>query len=82
VCRHFGIEAQVCINKYDINEENSQRIEQYCREQGIITAGRIPFDNVFTEAMIAGLPVVEYSAGEVSRQIESMWNKIEKSLVK
>jgi len=76
VCQHFGVKALVCINKYDINEDNSRRIESYCSSQGVEIASRIPFDNAVTEAMVQGLPVVEYGDNEVSRQIESLWQDI------
>jgi MinD superfamily P-loop ATPase len=76
VCRHFDVPALVCINKYDINEENTRRIEQYCRAQGVEIAARIPFDSVFTEAMIRGLPVVEYSHGATSGEIKLLWENI------
>jgi MinD superfamily P-loop ATPase len=76
VCRHFGIPALVCINKHDINEENTLQIENYCRNQGVEIAARIPFDNVVTEAIVKGLPVVEYSRGEVAGEIEKLWKKL------
>lgn len=76
VCRHFGIPAAVCINKYDLNEENARRIEDYCQSQGVRIAARIPFDNAVTEAMVSGVPVVEYSDGRVSREIERMWRTL------
>ena len=82
VCRHFGVPAMVCINKYDINEENTHRIEEFCHGQGIETVVRIPFDNVFTEAMVRGLPVVRYSDGAVSRQITLLWQNIAERLSK
>jgi MinD superfamily P-loop ATPase len=76
VCRHFSVPALVCINKYDINEDNAGRIEDYCREQGIELAARIPFDNIVTEALVKGRPVVKYSDGPVSRQIKELWRNI------
>jgi MinD superfamily P-loop ATPase len=76
VCRHFGVPALACINKYDINEDNTQEIERYCSAQGIAAAAKIPFDNVVTEALVRGVPVVEYSVGRVSREIEKLWNGI------
>jgi MinD superfamily P-loop ATPase len=76
VCRHFGVPALVCINKYDINEDNAGRIEDYCREQGIEMAARIPFDNIVTEALVKGRPVVKYSDGPVSRQMKELWQNI------
>ena len=82
VCRHFNVPALVCINKYDINEDNTRRIESYCLTQGIQVAAKIPFDNVVTEAMVRGLPVVEYTRNGVSRQIEILWNLVSKSVTK
>jgi MinD superfamily P-loop ATPase len=73
VCRHFGIPALVCINKYDLNEENAQQIETQCVSQGIDIVGRIPFDNVVTESIAQGVPVVEYSSGRVTQEIAKMW---------
>ena len=80
VCRHFGVPALVCINKYDINPENTSEIESYCLSQGVEVASRIPFDNVVTEALIRRLPVVEYGDGEVSRGIEKLWQLIARTL--
>ena len=76
VCRHFGIPALVCINKYDLNEENSKQIEAYSQQLGVKVVGKIPFDNVVTEALVQGCPVVEYSEGRVSQQIELLWKEI------
>lgn len=82
VCQHFGVPALVCINKYDVNEDNTHQIERYCLSQGVEVAARIPFDNTVTRAMVAGLPVVEYSRNGVSHQIEALWELVSKSLTK
>jgi MinD superfamily P-loop ATPase len=78
VCRHFGIPALVCINKYDLNEDNAQKIETYCLNQSVQVASRIPFDNVVTEALIRAVPVVEYPNGDgrVSQEIRTLWLKV------
>jgi MinD superfamily P-loop ATPase len=76
VCRHFGVPVLVCVNKYDLNEENTYQIESYCGNEGIWVAARIPFDNVMTEAIVQGLPVVEYSDNEVTQQIKELWQII------
>jgi len=76
VCYHFGVPALVCINKHDINEDNTRQIEHYCLNRGVEIAAKIPFDNVVTEAIVQGLPVVEYSQGKVTREIESLWQRI------
>jgi MinD superfamily P-loop ATPase len=76
VCRHFGVPAAVCINKYDLNEANSRQIEGYCLSQGVEIAGKIPFDNIVSQSIVQGVPVVEYSDGMVSREIKKLWSTI------
>ncbi|MHB8105339.1 MAG: ATP-binding protein [Dehalococcoidales bacterium] len=76
VCRHFNVPALVCINKCDINEDNTHQIEDYCHAQGADVIAKIPFDNTFTEAIVRGLPVVKYSDGKASRQINLLWQNI------
>ncbi|MBC8273640.1 MAG: ATP-binding protein [Chloroflexi bacterium] len=80
VCRHFGVPPLVCINKNDLNEENSRQIESYCLNQGIEVISKIPFDNAVTEAIVHALPVVEYSQNRVTNEIEKMWQNIVASL--
>jgi MinD superfamily P-loop ATPase len=80
VCRHFGVTALVCINKYDINEDNTRKIEDYCLGQGLMPAAKIPFDNVFTESIVKGIPVVEHSRDGVAKSIESLWQSISRLL--
>ena len=82
VCRHFGIPALVCINKYDLNLENTSQIQSQCRDLDVPVVARIPFDNVVTEALIRGLPVVEYSNGRVVQQIKSLWERLSSEVIK
>ncbi|MFC1846182.1 ATP-binding protein [Chloroflexota bacterium] len=80
VCRHFKVPAMVCINKYDINETNTGRIQDYCDNNAINVAARIPYDNIVNQALVRRQPVVEYTDNGVSRQIKSLWAAIYKSL--
>jgi len=75
--RHFDVPPFVCVNVYDINEENADRIVDFCRENGIEVVGKIPFNAVVTEAMVNGKPVVEYAPeSDVAKEIQKMWEKI------
>ena len=80
VCQHFSVPAMVCINKYDLNEDNTREIERFCLGQGVDAVSRIPLDNVVTEALVQGLPVVEYCDGEVAREIKILWQKVSNAL--
>jgi len=76
VCRHFGVRALVCINKYDLDEGNSRRIEDYCREAGIDVGAKIPFDTIVSDAITQGVPVVEFGDGAVSERMEDLWKVV------
>ena len=77
---HFSIPTFVCVNKYDLNVEISEKIEKYCEEQNIKFAGNIPYDTTVTEAMVHGKSVVEYSDGPAAGAIKSIWEKIQELL--
>jgi len=76
VARHFKIPAVVCVNKYDINLDNTRKIGQYCKNNGIEVVGKLPYDNIVTEAMIHEKNVIEFSDGVFSDLIIEMWNRI------
>jgi len=76
VAFHFNIPAVVCINKYDINLDNTEKIEQYCRSNNIDIVGKLPYDKIVTEAMIHEKNVVEYSKDNFSNMIIDMWDNI------
>jgi MinD superfamily P-loop ATPase len=72
----FKIPVCLCINKYDINLEMSDRIEKKARAAGIKTAGRIRYDRAVTDAQIKRLPVVEFTDAPVVLDIRKMWNTL------
>ncbi len=81
VARHFGIKASVCINKYDINPGKTEEIEEFCDEWGVPVLGRLPYDDVDTEAMIEEETIVEHSDSELSDKVREIWSKLEADLV-
>ncbi len=74
--RHFKIKTMLCINKHDLNDENTGSIESYCKDNNIEIAARIPYDTDFVKAQVERKSIVEYSEGEASQEIKNMWEKI------
>lgn len=74
--QHFNIESNVIVNKHDLNADNTEGIEDFCRQQGIQIAGRLPFDKVFTESVILGKPVTEHSNSNLANEIKGIWERI------
>jgi MinD superfamily P-loop ATPase len=73
---HFNVAPFVCVNMFDINMDNTEKISSFCRENGIEVVGRIPFDPKVTEAMVNGKTIVEYSPrSAVVIEMKNMWEK-------
>jgi len=74
---HFGVLPLVCINKYDINEMNTQKIERFCKKNKIEVVGKILYNPIVTKALVSEKPVVVFSPENmVSREIERMWKRV------
>ena len=73
---HFKIEPVVLINKYDINLENTEKITKFCERENIEIVGKIPFDNVFTQAMVEGKTIIEYKDSDLVERIKNIWERI------
>jgi MinD superfamily P-loop ATPase len=82
VTKHFDIPAVVCINKEDINFENTKKLEEFCKQHNMEIVGKLPYDNITTESMIEGKTVIEYSQhqGEFANRVREMWEKLENTL--
>ena len=76
VARHFGINTAICINKFDINEENTRRIEKFCSKNEIPILGRIPYDENVVRAMIKLKSIVEFPSSKVGEEIKRIWMKL------
>lgn len=74
---HFKVPGLVCVNKYDLNMDMTKKIEAYGQEHNMTLLGRIPFDPVFTWAMIEGKNVLEYAPdSDAAQSIKEVWQKI------
>jgi MinD superfamily P-loop ATPase len=78
---HFRVPALVLINKADVNPAQTAGIEAYCRAQGIGLVGKLPYDNVVTEAMVQGQPVTAYQPeGAMAGKLRSVWARVKERL--
>lgn len=80
--KRFGIKSGCIINKADLNKNITDEIKVFMQEKGIILLAELPYNNVFSRAIISGKTVVEYDTGNIIRkQISKSWEKI-KEIVK
>jgi len=77
---HFKVPGLVCVNKFDLNPDMTNEIEDFARGKNLQIVGRIPFDPIFTEAMIQGKSVLEHAPeSEAAMALLDVWRKIQSS---
>lgn len=75
LARHFEVPTFVCVNKWDINPEMTERIEQAARKAGATVAGRIRYDRAVTVAQRAEQAVVETDAPS-AEDVRNVWRQM------
>lgn len=77
---HFKIPGMVCVNKFDLNVEQTNAIENIAQKNDLLVLSRIPFDPSFTRSMIEGKNIFEYQKNtELTTTVEKIWDEIIKS---
>ena len=70
------IKTGCIINKYDINDNMSEKIEEFLNENNIPLIAKFPYDINFTKAITEGKTVVEYDNGDIKDMMIKSWEKV------
>lgn len=76
LAHHFGIPALVCVNKWNLNPEMTERIEAHARENGLTVAGRVAYDRGVTAAQVARTSVVEHQENGCAADMRHVWDAV------
>lgn len=76
LAQHFDVPAMAVINRTDLNPDEAERIEAWCREEGVRVLDRLPYDTTATDAMIAGQTVIEHNDGPLSQALRGLWDGV------
>lgn len=68
---HFKIKTYVCVNKWDINKEITEKIENHAIENGAIILPKIPYDKDFKRNLLDGKTILSShtKTGEIVEKI-------------
>ncbi len=75
----FNTKLAVCVNKYDTNIENTEKIKRFCRDKSIDFVGEIPFDKKAVEAVNNGLTIVDTDC-TAGKAVQKVYNETIKIL--
>ena len=74
---HFNVPAMMCVNKFDLNPEQTLGLEEYARENNVSVLGNIPFDPIFTKSMVQGKTIFEYDGdSETGQAVKLVWERV------
>jgi len=74
---HFKVPCMVLINKFDLNADNTRLIRRKAAEAHMPVVGEVPFDPVFTQAMVQGQTAMEYNgAGKIQSIVKKVWEAV------
>ncbi|MGD9108366.1 MAG: ATP-binding protein [Gammaproteobacteria bacterium] len=79
VAQHFNAPIKLIINKYDLNEDMTKTIMQYCDKNNILVIGKIRFNSAIVESIINAKTIMEYSdsrLNEIKQEIKSIWQRL------
>lgn len=74
--KRFGVKCAVCINKYDVNVDMANEIEQYCSSIAVTILGKIPYDKTVLEAVNACKTMAQYPDSKAGKAIALLWEAI------
>lgn len=74
--RHFNVVCVVCINKYDVNIDNTQKIEEYCSELEIPVIGKVPFDTAVVKAVNSCKSIACYPESTAANALSKIWDEV------
>jgi len=81
LAEHFNIPAMICVNKFDLNKDETQVIEDRGRDRKMEVLARIPFDPVFTKALVQGKTLFEYDPrAEACERVRQIWERVSERL--
>lgn len=78
--QHFRVKTAVCINKYDTNIQQNQKIENYLKGLNIDILGHIPYSSIIPKYLNQGKSIVELDF-DASRNIKIIFEAAMKVLM-
>jgi MinD superfamily P-loop ATPase len=77
LAKHFNVSVKLVVNKYDLNLSMTDKIEEFCRTQGVPVIGKIVFDKTVVKALVAGKTIIDYAECAASDEVRKIWEELQ-----
>lgn len=79
--KHFNVPSLIVVNKFDLNVDMTDRIENIANDYKSKVIGKIPFDKSVNDALMDGQSIITYGEGDAYKEIIEMWDNLKKELL-
>ena len=76
VAKFLNVETFVCVNKYDLNLENTKKIDEFCKENKIKRIGNISYDESVSSYISKKKFLVDDTTSKVGGEIIDLWETL------
>ena len=80
VIKFFNIKTFACVNKYDINLTNTEKIYNFCLKNDIELIGKIPYDDKVPMCLSNKEFIIDEPGSEAGKEIKKIWEKVKEYL--
>lgn len=75
LCNHFKVTANICVNKYDLNMNITDKVKEFATAKGASFVGCVPYDKSVTNAQMKARTVVEQNDSKAADSIKIIWER-------
>ena len=80
VVTHFHIPSFLVVNKFDLNEDVTSKLEKFAADKNLEVIGQIPYDPAVPRRMIEKKSVVEDEASPAGQEMRRIFQRFEKKI--
>jgi MinD superfamily P-loop ATPase len=80
LARRLKVPAQVCVNRWDLNPDVTEKIESWARNAGLAVAPRVRYDAAVVDAQRRQRTVVEHPNAASADDVRALWRDVQDRL--
>jgi len=80
LCRHFGLEVFLVLNKCDLNEHLREEMLSFAQEEGIRNLGELPYDESVMKALFSAQPLTRLENHPLNPRLIEIWEHLKEHL--
>jgi len=80
LCRHFGLEVFLVLNKCDLNEHLREEMLSFAQEEGMRNLGELPYDESVMQALFSAQPLTRLENHPLNPRLIEIWEHLKEHL--